>query len=252
MNTSVPGFGDSCLRGPALGGQRAAPGMPLGGVHRAEPAGGARHAGRTGCRASVVAGAGEFRFTLRYPWRGCMRWPLGARFGLSTNGTIVSPVSLAYAAMLVGFPAGGETFSNISRGDSGSPVSACSPYCLPGTGTMPPPGSTLFSFGSDQAFRRITGGCSVHAGTQPIRANRAITMQLPHTPRPLTPAARPIQFRRHQEDPPGQPIAYAGILSKLAGGSFRNSHRASSGDTFRAGTPARSHSGCGLAKGAAA
>jgi hypothetical protein len=35
-HTSVPGFGDSCLRGPALGGQRAAPGMPLGGVHRAE------------------------------------------------------------------------------------------------------------------------------------------------------------------------------------------------------------------------
>jgi hypothetical protein len=48
-----------------------------------------------------------------------------------------------------------------------------------------------------------------------------------------------------------QPIACAGVLSELAGGSFRNSHRASSGDTFRAGTPARSHSGGGLAKGAA-
>ena len=66
------------------------------------------------------------------------------------------------------------------------------------------PGPTSFSFGSDQAFRRITGrlrsSCWHTANSDEPGHNHAAA----HALRPLTPAARPRQFRRHQEHPPVQ------------------------------------------------
>jgi hypothetical protein len=102
-----------------------------------------------------VTGAGEFRFTLRYPWRGCMRWPPGARFGLSTNGTIVSPVSLAYTMLVVSQ----QEAKPLRTSPGGDWARRCQrvPVVSARTWHNVSPGPTSFSFGSDQAFRRITG-----------------------------------------------------------------------------------------------
>ena len=138
-----------------------------------------------------------------------MRWPPGARFGLSTNGTIVSPVSLAYTMLVVSQ----QEAKPLRTSPGGDWARRCQrvPVVSARTWHNVSPGPTSFSFGSDQAFRRITGRLPSSCRRTATRTNRAITVQLPHTPRPLRPAARPIQFRRHQEHPPVQSIACARV-----------------------------------------
>ena len=84
-----------------------------------------------------------------------MRWPPGARFGLSTNGTIVSPVSLAYTMLVVSQ----QEAKPLRTSPGGDWARRCQrvPVVSARTWHNVSPGPTSFSFGSDQAFRRITG-----------------------------------------------------------------------------------------------
>lgn len=167
-----------------------------------------------------------------------------ARFYLCTNGTIVSLISLVPVAMLVVPGTRRSPFENLPGADSGRRCQRAR-YRSPGPGTMSPT-ATLFSFHSDQAFRRITRqrlGSRQH--TQPGRTGSQPCSCPIHHARWRQPT-----LRKTVPQAPGASaraaIAFARCPLQLAAVSFASSHRPSSGDAFRVGTLATTPFGPGI------